>query len=305
MYHGVSEQYIDVWTHVTVEAFKKQMAYISRHYTPITMHKALKHLDNEKTVTYPVVVTFDDGFRNNLSHAHPVLKQYDIPAVIYLTTSFIDGKGFFEGLIWTDYVHGLLRSAKVGNYDLSHIGLGEISIGDAVSRFTAKKDLCSKLKVFSNVSRLEAIKRLGLLLGTTIARRDRNFFTGMNWDDVRTLEGDGLVTLGAHTVNHPILTRLDQDQAQYEIAAPQGIIENQTGRKTDFFAYPNGTREDFNDDIKNIVTQHYISAVSTIEGFNDAKTDRFELRRFGIGNDMPIWEFKLRLSGVIDLFKSN
>ncbi len=303
MYHGIVQHDIGVWTQIPIRAFKKQMAYIGRHYNPVTMSNALNCLDKVATVSYPVVVTFDDGFRNNLLLAHSILKKHKVPAVIYLTTSFIDGSEYFSGLLWTDYIYALLQSAKAGRYYLNDYGLSEITLGDNESRLMAKKEICAKFKLLPHESRLQAIDKLSRLLGSCGDFPGRETFTPMSWDNVRSLGKDGLITFGAHTVSHPILTRLPLDRVQYEITESQVIIEKQTGEKPDLFAYPNGTRDDFNDYIKELVAQHYICAVSTIEGFNESSTDRYELRRIGMGNDMPLWEFKLRLSGVFDFFK--
>ncbi|MCB2231501.1 polysaccharide deacetylase family protein [bacterium] len=303
MYHGISEDEVGVWTQVARQRFEQQMAYVSNAYRPVSLEKAAKLLPVDSLEDGSVAVTFDDGFRNNKTIALPILTRYRVPATIYVTTSFIGGESPFGGLIWTDYVFSLLLSADKENIDLSEYELGGFRLTDRRSRVAAKEAICRRFKHLSDSERKAAIGVLSERTGGEPREEELAVFQPMSWDEVREVADSELLTIGAHTVGHPILTRLPRERMIEEITASQAVIKAETDRPPMLFAYPNGTRDDFNEEIKAAVAELYTCAVSTIEGFNDTGTDLYELRRFGIGNDMPLWEFKLRLSGTVELFE--
>ncbi|MBD3401582.1 polysaccharide deacetylase family protein [candidate division GN15 bacterium] len=299
MYHGVTDQPVEVWTQVPVAAFERQMRYISDACTPISLDDALDRLDKGRLPGRPVVVTFDDGFLNNREQAHPILQKYGVPATIYLTTSFVAADQRYDGLIWTDYVYSLLQTATEERIDLSEFGAGRYFLTDYTSRGAAKEVLCSRLKRLPDRERQSALQRLAEQTKGRVSDSSRAIFAPLSWDDVRAMAADPLVTFGAHTVGHPILTQLPHQAMIDEITTSQETIKDRTGEAPDLFAYPNGTREDFDETVKAAVAERYRCAVSTIAGLNDAAIDRYELRRIGVGNDMPLWEFKLQVSGSI------
>lgn len=303
MYHGVTPSDAGVWTQVTTENFERQMAYIRRAYKPIALDEAVDLLSRGALGERAVAVTFDDGFRNNMTEALPILKRYAVPATIYLTTSFVGGTGQYAGMIWTDYVFALLMSTEHKHLDLQDFGLNVVQLSDRTSRIAAKEVICSRFKRLSDSERKRALATLAERTGGTPKPDILSTFLPMSWDEVRRIATEPLISLGAHTVEHPILTQLPRDRMMQEISESQARIEIETGRGPASFAYPNGTREDFDDSVKAAVAERYANAVTTIEGFNDGATDRYELRRFGIGSDMAFWQFKLRLSGTVNLLE--
>ena len=103
------------------------------------------------------------------------------------------------------------------------------------------------------------------------------------------------ISFGAHTVTHPILTRMPFAEAVVEIVASKEIIESKLGRPVRLFAYPNGTRDDFNDQIKQVIREAgFACAVTTIDGSNSIDTDPFEFRRITNLDAMPpLFEIRL------------
>ncbi len=283
MYHGICESEINLWTQVSLREFERQMSYVARHYRAITMSHALDVIKGEKPPpNHAVVMTFDDGFMSNKTLAYPVLKKHGIPAEIYVTTSFIDRAPRFQGMIRTDYVVGLFRRSKHDKLDLRDQGFGEIVLGDAVSRIEAGYRISNTLK---RISRHEENRLIGVIedrLGADFTSEDRRIFGSLSWDDARQLLSEGLVTFGAHTVGHEILSRLDPADLLCEVADSQKVMEQKLESPVRHFAYPNGTRSDFNDDVKKTVAKYYDCALATIEGFNGPGMTLTRLRDSGL-----------------------
>lgn len=131
-YHGVSahpekEPSNADGKHVGLAKFERQMRYISRKYNPVSWKVAVELLKGERK--YPlnaIVVTFDDGYHNNLDFAYPVAKKYKIPIIIFLATSYAD-KGNISGyLSWKEIEHMYADGVEFGAHTITHPYLSEL-----------------------------------------------------------------------------------------------------------------------------------------------------------------------------------
>ena len=112
----------------------------------------------------------------------------------------------------------------------------------------------------------------------------------LSWDEIRVMSWHN-ISFGAHTVTHPILTRMPLAEAAEEIITSKKTIEKQLQTPIKLFAYPNGSCDDFNDSIKKVLRDAgFLCAVTTIWGTNIVHTDPFELKRIGI------WDLDPRIS---------
>ena len=107
----------------------------------------------------------------------------------------------------------------------------------------------------------------------------------LSWDDVRTLAGRG-VEIASHTVSHAILTGLPAAQVECELRLSKEHLESKIGRAVVGFAFPNGGRDDFNDEHVALLKQlGYAYACTTVWGVNYPGSDPFRIRRIGVGAD--------------------
>ena len=116
MYHGFYdesksegiEQYGGRWC--GIGQFNKQMQYLRRHYNIITLEQLVEHyLGKEKIPNNAVVITMDDGYRSNHLLAYPVLKQYQLPATVFVSTDFVEN----QEPLWTDRLDYLIWKAEI------------------------------------------------------------------------------------------------------------------------------------------------------------------------------------------------
>jgi peptidoglycan/xylan/chitin deacetylase (PgdA/CDA1 family) len=106
----------------------------------------------------------------------------------------------------------------------------------------------------------------------------------MDWPEAKALADSGLVEMGSHTVNHPILAQVPEEESRREIAESKADIESRLGRPCRLFAYPNGSAADFSERDRSLVrAAGYLGAVSQIAGLNSAGTDPYACRRVNIG----------------------
>ncbi len=302
MYHGVVQEDIEVWTQLPVDHFRAQMEHVAKGYCPVRLTEIVDNRKGTRRLGKPaVVVTFDDGLKNNLTIAYPVLAKLKIPATIYIAISLIDRPTKFGGMIWTDYVRGLIRSTNARQLDLSAFGLSAFELNSGTARRDAESLVGRALKGLQAEHRETVIAEISRQLGGTVAREHAAPFDGLTWDEIRQMDRSGLVEFGAHTVSHAILSKVSDQQAEQEMVGSQARLEKELGHPIRNFAYPNGTRADFSDTHIKMAAKHFDSAVTTIEGLVGPADGLHDLKRINIGNDMSMIEFKLRLSGTLDL----
>ena len=110
------------------------------------------------------------------------------------------------------------------------------------------------------------------------------------------------ISFGAHTISHRILTSLTNEEVVREIRDSKDMLESQLGQRINFFAYPVGTRVDFNDEIEEVVkTCKYSCACSNMYGMNGKNADIFALKRIGIETTDNFFIFKKKLNGALNI----
>ncbi len=110
------------------------------------------------------------------------------------------------------------------------------------------------------------------------------------------------ISFGSHTISHRILAGLEKEEIIREIKGSKDILESQLGNRINSFAYPVGTRADFDDAIVDVVKEHkYTCACSNVYGMNDENSDTFALKRIGIETTDSFFIFKQKLDGALNI----
>jgi peptidoglycan/xylan/chitin deacetylase (PgdA/CDA1 family) len=233
----------------------------------------------------PLSITFDDGYADNAAVAAPILLKLGIPATFFVATGFLDG-----GRMWNDTVIEAIRAAASPVLDLTPLGLGEHALATDEDRRTAIDRSIRALKYLPLEQRAEKANRIA-----EIARAAPRQDLMMRAQDVYRLHHDGM-TIGAHTVNHPILNRISEEEARSEIALGRKRLEEIIGAPVRLFAYPNGKpAEDYGLSHVRLVRElGFDGAVTTAWGTARHDADPFQLPRFGPW-DRQRWKYGLRL----------
>lgn len=304
MYHGVINKDLGIWTQVPQNRFDAQMSYIAKNYHVLPLHELIEGLKENKLPSRAVAVTFDDGYENNASLAFPTLQKYNIPATFFVTTGFVERNELYDGFLWTDFIYVLLNGSSLPSLDLSDQQLIKFDLSTPGQVVSATVQICSRLKCLLDIEKQNIIKIIRERTGGIIKAEDRKIFAPMSWEQIRSIKQNPLVSIGAHTVHHPILSRLDLNEAEREIVQSKLMLEQKLNSPINAFAYPNGCPQDISYKIVEKVSENFTYALSTDSGFNDKDADFFALCRLGVGNDMLLWQFKLYLSGMTIFLKN-
>lgn len=216
-------------------------------------------------------ITFDDGYSDNHRIAMPILQRHGLTATFFIATGFLDG-----GRMWNDTVIESIRRSNGSSLDLSSLGLGQHSVSSIPDRQAAIAALLKQIKYFAIDERSAITEQIASL---QVARLPDDLM--MRSSDVKSMRQAGM-QIGAHTVSHPILAALGDEQARREIQGSKIFLEELLGERVGLFAYPNGKPgEDYTADNVNVVRSlDFDAAVSTQWGATTAEDDLFQVRRF-------------------------
>lgn len=290
---------------VDCEAFAAQMATLKERFKVISIEEFADRM--ERRVPFEdgsCLITFDDGWRDNYTHALPILRQYGIPAVVFLPVNFIGGGRLF----WQEHLTHLTLQAvaqvrrdqsRRGRFSelLAPVGLESMldlsdqdprpAITDAVRR---QKDLSASLL---DTTLVDLARELG-------TRRDEFQICDdfLDWDQVAFMARQG-ISFGGHGAEHRILTYVPLGEASDEIRTARRALDHRLTVPVQAFSYPNGN---WSPEVAKLVqAAGYRLAFTTEPGYVSCDDNRFTIRRVNIHNGL-INSQPMFLSRIVGLF---
>ena len=254
-------------------SFELQMALLRRLATPLPLLEAVRLLREDRLPRRAVCVTFDDGYADNLTNALPILQRHGIPATLFVTEGLLDG-----GLQWNDAVIEAVRALPAGPQRFPWLTPADRDVGPVTLRAPLVRELLLALKYFAPDARQEATAALVRLAGNNVPRT-----LMLRRADLPLLR-DGGFEIGAHTVSHPILARLDDAAAWEEISESKRRLQQALGSPVSSFAYPNGrpTKDYDRRHLEMVRRAGFTCAVSTAWGVVRRSADVYQLPRMGL-----------------------
>ena len=277
LYHGVTNSDSmgienSSGKHVKKEEFESQMKWLSKNKKVVPLKQINK-------VEGSVTITFDDAFKNVHDVALPILKKYDLPATFFITTGFVES----EKVFWVDRVEHMINYPKNSFVELSMHAKRFFSISNNEDKLHTMNVVKSILKKLDPNARDKMIKDLESQIGWDKDRLPENYKT-LSWDDVKDLHKLPKYEVGGHTVNHEILSYLDDKELDYEIGECIKTLSKKLGSEIDSFSYPEGQEMHYNDKVISVLKKYGIKICpSAIDGVVDETDDNFNLKRVMVG----------------------
>lgn len=238
-----------------------------------------------------LLLTFDDGYRDNYETAFPILRARGLSATFFIATGHMDT----GELLWWDMASMLISEAAATVVDLPL--LGTVTLPPPDERTSLARRWISAAKVLPNTARLEALDSLAQSVSVAPPTRPS---VAMSWDQAREMADAGM-TLGGHTSTHPILSRMTPTDARRDIADGLDRIREEVGRAVVSFAYPNGERGDFNRVHKQVLADlGVVLAFSLVSGpalLSEVSADPYGVRRIYVGRGDDSDRLRLKLLG--------
>lgn len=271
----------ELWS-ATADAFDAQVSFLARQcdvISPGDIDAALAARSGRH-----VVITFDDGYLDNYQLAFPILRRHGVPATFFIATGFIDR----PSVPWWDEIAWLLRNTTRSRLSLAPWFGKPLDVGQR--RTPAIRKVLAKYKSLPADHAARLLAGLRDAAGVTHPQGAPGHW--MDWSMIREMADAGM-TIGGHTVHHPVLSRLPHARQRDEIEGCAARILAETGRRMEYFAYPVGNRWAFNDDTLACLEAAGVRrAFSYYGGYATLASPRFDVPRVAIEDHVGIHEFK-------------
>jgi len=281
---------------VTPEELEREIRWLKQYFTIVTFAELAAILErNRKPPPNLLLMTFDDGYRDNYTTVYPILRAYEVPATLFLVPGFIE-----TGVVpWWDRVCYYFKHTPRREVWLTEWGPLAWPLKDRTDRERAAREMIALLKSVEDGQREQLLTALEAECEVAWPpEMSRDLF--LTWDEVREMVASGF-EIGAHTLTHPILTTVfDETRLRHEIAQSKLILEQEVEQEVLAFAYPAGR---FNPLVERLVQDAgYQFAVSCCAGRNQLSNYQpFALRRLKVetGKDFNRFRAKLALPEVV------
>jgi peptidoglycan/xylan/chitin deacetylase (PgdA/CDA1 family) len=278
------------------EALRRQCVYIRQYFHPVSMAQVERALHGgAKLPPNALAITVDDGYRDFLSVAFPVFREYELPVTVYLISGFLDG----ELWPWWDRLEYAVQRTTRSYVELapgSRNGARQLSLQSAADKSTSYQEMCTALVKVPNRERLSFLECVPEKFAVDIPAAAPAEYAALKWDEVRMMS-HAEIEFGAHSRTHPILPSLEEERSIHaELADSKRRIEEELRSPVLHFCYPNG---DFDDRVLEAVKAcGFRSAATVLAGYNSLRTDPYLLKRRSVDPELPEAYFRETLSGL-------
>jgi peptidoglycan/xylan/chitin deacetylase (PgdA/CDA1 family) len=299
-YHGVirEDRSHDRFMHentVSEAEFDAHLQLLASRFHPLSGQQVADAIQRKTPLPkHAALVTFDDGYKNNLTIAAPILQRYKIPAVFHVSTDHIET----NRLLWP--TEAVLRVLYWGEEAIESPQSGEVAIrvptdGDGRRALAVKlKEQCKRLPTAQKDAYLDYLRKSPIPQEALEAEA----VEFMNWEEVKALHRLGF-EIGSHTVHHPILSRCDEEQLVRELTESKRTIEGHLQTECFSLAYPNGGREDYNESVQRMAREAgYRVAFVINDSLSRPGEDPFAISRICVPGHLPTATFAFMSSGA-------
>lgn len=262
----------------TGENFDEQISHLKRSASLVTLDEALEFVSGVKGPTRRccVLITFDDGYRDNYDIAYPILRSHGVQGVFFLATSMVGACA----VPWWDRISWLMKTAQRRRFTLHYPAVLRVDI----DRNGLHESLQSVLRLYKRQENTDPARFMRELIeearGDEVPETERRF---LSWDEAREMNRGGMA-IGSHTQSHAVLSQLTAQRQFEELSGSRAILKEELGVEVEALAYPVGHRDSFSDETERIAQEAgYRGAFSHYGGANlRGTTSAFDIRRMKV-----------------------
>ncbi|MBU1007672.1 polysaccharide deacetylase family protein [Candidatus Dependentiae bacterium] len=279
--------------------FEEHLKIISQHYNPISLQALGKATKVNKVPNKSIVITFDDGYVDNLLYAKPLLEKYRIPATIFVSTHYVNKKKEF----WWDELERIILLAPALPEKLSlsinkkeytwlltnqkkhnqHLQKWDVLQKPKNDSHRLYLDLHTLLKPLSFEKKEIILQKLASW--ARVQNKARHNYHVASHEELIKLSRSPFIEIGSHTVTHSNLAAQTQEKQSYEITQSKKYLENIIKKPVNSFSYPFGTHNDIGTKLPSMVKKTgYALATANYPNLVTKRTDPFLLPRYLVRN---------------------
>lgn len=275
------------------EAFEEQIAFVKRYCNVIGYDELVRFRHGGTLPPNPVLVTFDDGYRDNHDVVLPILVRHRVPAIFFVATRYIEERRLF----WWDRVSYLVKHSPLEALSLTYPKPQTIRIGyDRKDRLRGARRVMSVIKSHYELDLARYLDDVERASGATLSRDLERAFVDelvMNWDHVLALRAAGM-SVQSHTREHRVLYTLSDASLQSELEGSKRDLEAVLGERVSAVAYPVGKALHRAPHARNAIRRAgYEFGFTNGTGINALwRFDPIDVRRLSLELDVPASYFR-------------
>ena len=284
---------------VTPEYLEKSIQYLMKeNYEFISLDTVYDRLQEEHSNRKFLAFTFDDGYSDNLTHAYPILKKYNIPFTIYIATTYPDGQltPWWYPLEEVILKNDCLEFQEDGKYY-------QFNCRSLPEKETVFHNIRALLMDGLQTNLVSRVQKFFSLFDVDLLETSKGYM--LSWEQINELSKSRLVNFGAHTVNHLALNRLSKEDVKQEVLNSKLRLEAKLQKRVDHFSYPFGSSKEVNEREFAIVKECGFKTSTTTRWGNIFKEHRDHkecLPRIHVSEKRDLYNVKflsLSINGVI------
>lgn len=281
---------------VTPAMFDRHMASLTKWFSVLDLDQVLAFRAGAPLPKNPVLVTFDDGYRDNYEVALPILKKYGVKATFFVATHYIEERRLF----WWDRINFLLKTTKLPRVEIAYPARETLHLD---SPEATHRSVTRALRIVKDHYALDLERFLGGLAeatGVTLARDDERRMVDdlmMTWDEVRNLRAAGM-DVQSHTSTHRVLQTLPPEKYAEELGGSKEVLEGVLKERVRTISYPVGKPLEYTPEIRRAVrAAGYELGFSNATGVNGRWSfDPLDAKRIAVDVDLPDSQFLAMLA---------
>lgn len=291
-YHGVHDGSLErdhtlfSTKHVSSDEFHRQLRWLKQNYDVVSLADVEDAIRTDRARPKLAAITIDDGYENNLTVARPILRDLSLPATVFVTVNVIEEQRPYDH----DRVELALRCTEEPRVELASNGDRRVfQLDSPVSRGQAIYSIKGWISKLSGERAIELREQLlSQCWRDEYLEQHRVAYRPMTWTQVKRLADEG-IEIGSHTLTHPHLARIGDDQVRLELGESRRILEQRIARPVTRISYPHGS---FDQRTERIASETgYTSAFTSNPWFSGAAPTRYAIPRISVSAGSPFGVF--------------
>ncbi|MDY6903905.1 MAG: polysaccharide deacetylase family protein [Thermodesulfobacteriota bacterium] len=270
------------------QTFENQLLTIKKHFKIVTLAEILKQKRLKKPLPdNSAVLTVDDGYLDFYTIAYPLLKKHNVKATLFPVVNFVDQKIW----LWPDRILYAFENTSQTNCVIAFKRWRfDIDLTSSQGTASAFERIINVAIAIDNHQKWELLDAVADQLQVDIPGLPTAKYAPVSWDQLREMNQNG-IEIGSHTMNHPILSRIDKNEIEAEIFLSKAVLTKKLNNEIVSFCYPNSFPGDINDQVVEAVKRAgYWGAVFYLPPGDE---DMFKIPRIPADQDMVNFNWHL------------
>ncbi len=297
LFHRVNDEKDVIWPPMKPALFFSIIKQLTKNFTVVSLEHYLNEPGSFPNRRRLATISFDDGYKDNIEFAAPILKKFNCPASFYVVSGCIDN----NIPTWTYIMDNVFQKTKKKGIDLQYDFVPEKFKNVPLQFITPDNQIIKDIKIWlkgiSNQQRLLILQEISEQCDDVPLPANKM----MSWNDIRQLDQEGFI-IGSHSHTHPLLASLEgEEEISAELKVSAQKIKQETGKWPQTISYPVGSYDERVVRLSKETGYQYGLAVGQTF-YNTDKDSRFEIPRAELHQE-PAWKVQMRISGMYSLVK--